>query len=372
MGYNKYEYELKEAKFLLKQIGFTNEDIINQIISHYKIEYRIIEKYYHLVSYGSKRNNYKPSYITTENVIDNSLKLLRWEVELRKKYHEFKIIQKKSTDYISATDLASFIFCTASYSISKSFKIEHFLNKSKIDEGNQQHEELRLINKKKFGFNEHYISKLDNKQKSVINKLKSCKLIYCGHDEDGKVFVNHEKKFIAKPDYIFLDPKNNYFIIEEKYHYQKNIFAEEQFYKDLNKNKNFYSNNIIQLQSYVDYLKEYDIKYGVLINWYYTIKNDKLFFSDFTYKIIKKGNNNQFLEKTFSDIHNFKKNGTIQFANNINIKKCLNCSVNLYCSHKTDNFDKLQIPYNINDLKLINIENNIDDEENNEVAIPIV
>ena len=286
---------------------------------------------------------------------------------MRNKYYDIEILKNNNSEYISATDLAAFIFCPASYSVSKSFKIDQFLNKSKIQKGSKLHDELRLIYKKEvFGFNDSYFSYLNNNKKSVIKKIKSCRLIYNGHAENNNTFVNQEKKFIGKPDYIFVDPNNNYFVVEEKYHFRK--FKEN---RPFNHN-DFYPNNLIQLQSYLEYIKDYDIKYGVLVNWYYTIENENFIFIDFSYKVIKKGNNNQFLEKTFSDIHNFKKNGTIQFANNINIKKCLNCSVNLYCSHKTDNFDKLQIPYNINDLKLINIKNNIDDEENNEVAIPIV
>ena len=366
------EKQLKEAKLLLRKIGFTDEDKIEKILKYYLNEFGT-ETSYTVVSYGSRSNNYKPTILKHEKETSyKCVSLLKWETELRSKYNEIELINQSPTEYIRATDFASFVFCPASYSISKTFKIEHYLNKSKIDKGSKQHEQLRLIKKKKFGFDEYYISKLNESQKKVIKKLKSCKLIFSGHDENDSFFLNHDKKFIGKPDYIFVDPKGNYFVVEEKYHYLNSTIADNTFFLDNNvrKNQNFYTSNIIQLQSYLDYIKDHDIKYGILINWCYSVKNGDLFFADFTHKVIYKGDNSQFLEEIRSKIMNFRESKSIKFKNNVNINKCLNCSVNLYCSHKTDNFDNLKIPYEIESLKLINIQ--LDDyDENHEEEIPI-
>lgn len=373
MKYSKWE--LKEATLLIKKIGFNDEEKIEKILRYYYYKYGT-EISYQVISYGTRKNNYKPTIIEIENnTTFKCLNLLRFEVDIRKKYNEIEQLKKNDSGYLSATDLASYVFCPASYSISKSFKIEHFLDERKLEKGNEHHNQLRFIKKEKFGFNDSYISKLNTKQKSIINKIKSCKLIYYGHGDDNKTFINQEKKFISKPDYIFIDPNNNHFVVEEKYHYQNKYIANYEHKNDYNKAKNFYPNNIIQLQSYIDYIKEFDIKYGIIINWYYSIKNDQLSFHDFTFKVIYKGNNNPFLETIFSEISEFKKKGNTNFNKNINLKKCLNCSVNLYCSHKTGNFDKLDFPYNIEDLKIIDIEPNIEsenDKDDNDTFIPLV
>ena len=150
MGYSKWE--LREAKLLLRKVGFSDDDKIEKILNHYLDEHGT-ETSYTVVSYGNRRNNYKPTIISHK--LDTSYKclnLLRQEVEFRQKHSEIVLLDNKKSEYISATDLSSFIFCPASYSISKTFKIEHLSNKSKIDKGNQHHDELRLIKNTNFGF----------------------------------------------------------------------------------------------------------------------------------------------------------------------------------------------------------------------------
>lgn len=356
---NYTENELKNAKYLIRKIGFTNEEKILQLLIHYENEYSYIESTQSTKGIKNRKGQIS-KYINIykkEIKNDRCLSMLKWEVELRKNVSELELKEFNEKQYISATDLAAFIFCPASYSISKSFFVEHTLNKLKIDTGSELHEELNLIYKKKyFGFKEDYVSYLNDKQKSILNKIKSCKLIFKGHDDEDKFFKNHERKFIGQPDYIFLDPNNNYFVVEEKYHFQKSNMLIKYSGDSKYKNTDFFPNNLTQLQSYIECINEYDIKYGILINWYYHFDDDKIIIHDFTYKILKKGVNTELFEKTILDIINFKNSKTIEFNNDVNINKCANCSVNLYCSHKTDNLDKLQIPYNKHDLKLKYVE----------------
>lgn len=46
----------------------------------------------------------------------------------------------------------------------------------------------------------------------------------------------------------------------------------------------------------------------------------------------------------------------MEFRASINLNKCAACVVNKYCTHKTDKFDVLKIPYSKNDLLLNYVE----------------
>ncbi len=164
---NYTEKELKYAKLLIKKIGFVNEEKINKLLEHYDKEYGYAE--YTTSTKGIKNRNgrvYKHINIYKKEVQnERCLRVLNWEIKLREKYNEIEI-KNNDSDYVSATDLSSYIFCPASYSIIKSFHIKHTLNQLKINKGSQLHEKLNLINNKKyFGFNDEYISKLNDRQK---------------------------------------------------------------------------------------------------------------------------------------------------------------------------------------------------------------
>ena len=268
---NYTDYELKIAKSLIKQIGFTDENTIIKILEYYDREFGYSD--FEILTRtlkNRKGQKYLKEYWQKTIKNDICIEKLKLEVELRNKCYDIEILRNNKSEYISATDLANFIFCPASYSITKSFKIDKFLNNSKILKGTKLHDELRLIYKNEvFGFNNDYISRLFSSQINIIKKIKSCTLIFKGHSDSDKTFVNNEKKFIGKPDYIFLDPNNNYFIVEEKYHYCK---PNENTYTNQD---NFYTNNKIQLQSYIEYIKDFELfhKQWLYINLYLLFLN---------------------------------------------------------------------------------------------------
>lgn len=350
--------ELEYANYLLKLIGFKNEEKINILLKHYEDQFSYLDI---IVKSKPVRNRkgqiYK--YVNSSRKVKKNeicLDMLRKEVELRIN-NKIELKEYLESDYISASDLSSFVFCPACYSISKTFKINFTLNKFKIENGNRLHEKLFFLkNESLFGFNGNFNSNFTDKQTTFLKKIYSCKLIFKGHKSEKNKFVNHEIKFIGQPDYIFKDPNDNYFVLEEKFHFRDPYKTSNNFEQIDNWAIDFFSNQLVQLQSYIEYIKDFEINYGIIVNWYYQYIDGDLNVYNFTYKIVKKDYDKSLLKNTFEEILLFKKNKILNFKNNVNINKCANCSVNLYCSHKTDNFETLKLPYDKDDLKLINID----------------
>lgn len=347
---SQYEY----ATTLLKLLGYSDEEKIEQLLVLYDNKYSTNEYSSSTESLKNRKGqHYKTINTYKSRTVNKSIDIIKWELEQIFELKKRKLENIELGKYTSATDLANFVFCNASYSISKTFEIKESPNKSKIDAGTELHEDLRIISEKKyFGFDDDFISNFTEKQLQILKKIKSCKLIFKGHKEEKQIFKNKEKKFIGQPDYIFLDPNNDYFVVEEKYHYHQNYDSDNEIIKFSSDKKyatkDFFPNHLIQLQSYIDYILEYNIKYGLLINWYYHInKNGQMYIHDFTYKILRKNTNTEFLEGTLLAVENFKNTKTMLINNDINLNKCFNCSVKFYCTHKTDNKKPVQFPYNI-------------------------
>ena len=195
-----------------------------------------------------------------------------------------------------------------------------------------------------------------------INKIKKCELLFYGHTNEKKYFVNEELEYIGQPDYIFKDPNGKLFVVEEKFKYLNKYANSENYdYDEIIKKRNrvkstFHSNHIVQLQSYIDCIKDYDLEYGVLIYWFYDFYNDCPNVHSVSLKVINKNENQEILRNAFLSIKKFLKEQVIEFNDKINPNKCAACSVNKYCAHKTNNLTELKIPYNRYDLKLKYVE----------------
>ncbi|KUO65987.1 MAG: hypothetical protein ACYCZ2_12865 [Lutibacter sp.] len=354
MKYN--ENEINYAYFLLMRLGFANNSKIKTILETYEKRFGIIEITHSTKGIRNRKGQIYKYIETTQRKMSyqRCIAILKFEINLRFKSKNYKI-REKNDQFISATEISSFLFCRASHSISKTFVIEESLNKFSKYYGTKFHEEFRLLFKKKdFGFRSSFNAQFSEKQNIFLREINSCSLIFAGHKNQNFSFQNLKKGFIGQPDYIFKDTKNEYFVVEEKFHLRNS----ENKISEMNKfpDEDFFDSHLAQLQSYIQYIEDYDIRYGVLVNWYYYIDDEKPIVDDFTYRILYKNRNTDLLENTFTEIQKFKKTGEIRFNANVNLNKCLNCSVNLYCGHKTDEFNLLKYPYDRNYLKLKDIE----------------
>lgn len=343
--------------YLLKKIGFQKEELIHT----YKAKLESTYGKYHkellktiIDKNGYSYDRYSYRYSNTE-CIEEVLK----EIDLKKNLGSIALLNYNENSKISATDLSSFAFCPASFAINKSFVIEHPTGEDKRVIGINLHETLRLIDKKiSTDFDESDFVEYEVRENHKIKKIKNCELIFSGHTKEKIVFENKAKNFIGQPDYIFKDPNGKYFVVEEKFKYLNDYYNPDDYQAEEIKNSRrktksiFFSNHIVQLASYLDFIKEYDLDYGVLIYWFYDFNDNRPFVHSVSIKVIKKREFSQLLENTLANLNEFIKSKEIEFKNRVNPNKCAACVVNKYCAHKTDEFDILKIPYNQYDLKL--------------------
>jgi CRISPR/Cas system-associated exonuclease Cas4 (RecB family) len=271
--------------------------------------------------------------------------------------HNREIIRKEvDIKIVSASDLANYTFCPASFAISKSFDIKPN-NKAKI--GTSFHKRSRLIyqsylKKGSQGVSSYY-SDLDEslESKSMWNDLKGSTVSYLGHSEEGKdtYFFDKRRMIVSQPDYIFSNKLGQNFVVEEKF------FFESRYN---NKEPIFHNSHKIQLATYIHGINEINIDYGYLLYWKYS-SNYKISYNNRSYidnedpyiitgmavtRINKSNLWKPVLNNTFTKVKNLISSGTEVFdPSSLRPNKCANCAVSSYCGHKTGRFVELDIKY---------------------------
>jgi len=354
------ERQLIYSRYLLNKIGFSDNKHISMYLE--KLE-SIYGRYYKEWRQETTKKGYVRDYWILRYSNFECIEELLKEIEIKNNLNGIQSLNTKFESKVSATDLSSFDFCPASYSIAKSFQVEHPTREDKRLIGIKLHETLRLINKQlPLNFKESDLIDYAVLANEKIKKIKDCELIFSGHSDEKLFFVNENKNYIGKPDYIFKDPNGKYFVVEEKFKYLNNyINPEDCEYENIVNSREqvkntFFSNHIIQLQSYVDYIQNYNIDYGVLIYWFFDFRNEIPNIHYLSMKIVKKNEFQTSLENTFSNLNSFVSEKSLNFHKEINPNKCAACTVNKYCAHKTNNIKELNLPYDKNDLKLKYIE----------------
>lgn len=348
------------ANYLLKKIGFSDPELISDYLNNIE---SIYGKHNRELITGTHKNG-RPFYQWISKY-DNSrcIDVLLKEIELKKNLNNIELLDYNFESKISATDLSSFDFCPASFSISKSFQIESFTSDDKRLAGISLHETLRLLNKKiPENHKESDLYTFSVLENEKIKKIKNCELIFAGHTDSKRFFENENKNFIGQPDYIFKDPNGKYFAVEEKFKFLSSYISpedreDESILTSREKIKQtFFSNHIVQLQSYIDYIQEYNIEYGILIYWFYDFNGDFPNIHSVSLKIVNKKEYQTLLENTHRNLKAFIAEKSLDFLEKVNTNKCTACSVNKYCTHKTNNLSKLKLPYDKNDLILKPVE----------------
>jgi formylglycine-generating enzyme required for sulfatase activity len=262
-------------------------------------------------------------------------------------YYQSHQLTVKNSKTITASDIAMYSFCPASYSIHKSYEIKAT---PLTENGKKLHEENRLINKIKTGkINEEYYT--ENEYKHFLNDINNSKLIFSGHSEKDKNKFFREKDFVCQPDYIFQNRDGKYFVVEEKFRFvqKKRVektdsrYDETYYTYDDDFNDVFYNNHQLQLASYIYGISEMKIDYGYLIYW--QMKN-----SEMVKCIVKKVDRNHTLLRDLRTIYSrvalFNADKVVAFDKSaLNINKCTNCSVAGICGHKHHVFSELKLPY---------------------------
>ena len=334
-------------EYLLKFIGFQSEE------SLLLFSILIIDIFSRTIYEGNTR------YTS----FDYCFGILKQEIEIK----QYNTIQDRaSSGTINATDLAAYLFCPASFSIHKSFIIDYPTNKEEIDLGTNYHS-LLLAAKKTFSkdIDQSKLSGYELYNSSILSEIKKSQLIYSGHNQ-RKPFFNQIENFYGDPDYIFINTKDQKFIVEEKFTYKKDPGkldygaemsdyrrAEEISHRWRAKPRNFFTNHTLQLYSYLRNHPD-NITFGYLIYWYYDFNGSNMYIHKFAVKEIKLDDQlEDVYQRTKSNIQRFSNGNIVDFDNSkINLNKCIRCSVNKYCGHKTGRFNDLSYPYKKQYLRL--------------------
>lgn len=330
---------------LLKQIGFIEKDPF--LVSYLKLLEENLFKFKRVAQ------------LSDFNIIDLLLKELEHKSNLAyQDGHQF--------NFITATDISNFIFCPASFAISKTFKVPkleaafagiemhencgllHFLTPYKIYNEFTDEEEVR----------HNSLDKLINSEnRNFFDDIKNSTLVHSGHTDvyAKQYFTSRKGSYRGNPDYIFRRKYDNtYFAVEEKFHIiprevseyrRKHLTVQQEIEIEKKRTINhFFENHIHQLTSYMFGITEYDIQYGYLVYWKYYNVFDVV--SCAVKKIEKTESVLKSLRNVYSSILEVIKKREGHFeSSKRNPVKCANCAVNVLCCHKTGRFEKYTIPY---------------------------
>lgn len=341
------------AKFLLKRLGYTDEDIINDYLSRMEAVFG---------RWGNHTTNEGWTYSGFS--VSMCVDILKQELEIKKNNNKTKL---RNTDsfFLTGSSLSNFVFCPISYLISRSFETEKLVVNNSQEIGIKLHEQLRLVDKIiPYNFDENRAHRSSVFQNSTIKLIRSAELIFAGHKDEQRYFKNEEEKFIGQPDYIMKDGDGNFFVVEEKF--QSISFDDDSNCKDqdIESSRNvFFENHKIQLIAYIKNIKEYKIKYGYLIYWYY--RTESFSENGYSYSAFpqirnvatKKVELDEFsinlYNTTRSKIKSIHQEGSFQFElSNVSIKKCVSCAVSHYCTFKTGRLNVASFPFISTDMKL--------------------
>jgi hypothetical protein len=316
------------ADFLLKSFGFEEGDHLETFK----------EVYFPLFN----------EYLSWDFMINNSVDVLMAEKKFRKEAFKF-IKREKNTNTVSASDIGSFVFCPASFSISKTFEVPP---NEQMRIGTRFHQKGLLAAFKNKEFRDGNSTNLSADVNSFLGLIAESKYIFGGHREESKniYFRNEEISWIGQPDYIFIDRDNQYFVVEEKFRIRSR------------ENENFDSYGA-QLLSYIHFIKDREIRYGFLVVWNYeyfkegTYQPSELKLSGCKiYRYNKDERGRQRIESIVGKIKQFKSFGDSLFEHHkVNPVKCARCSKVFFCGHKVKKFSNITFPYHTRYLKIYSV-----------------
>ncbi|MCX6120986.1 MAG: hypothetical protein NTX44_05160 [Ignavibacteriales bacterium] len=297
---------------------------------------------------GYKGSPFREDYISKVLPIgryDTSrlLRLLRKEKQMR----NHPILKSNHSKHLSVSDLSSYTFCPASYSISETY------DSCKTDNmilGEELHDKMYL---------ENYLLNIRNKRtreaqdknldfektdkfihRGIYGDLLNSTIIFQGHSaEKKKPFFNEKKTLSGIPDYIFEHPDKSKFVVEEKHTWREDDLT------------NPFPNHKIQIHGYIQGIKSLDISYGYIIYFHWLMKRAR------TYNYVKTSHAQIFqitktnaaiseLADVFHKVQSLKEGCVLDFNDsNINIEKCVHCSTRALCNHKSGLFNTVIYPY---------------------------
>ncbi|MCT4580102.1 MAG: tetratricopeptide repeat protein [Flavobacteriales bacterium] len=280
------------------------------------------------------------------------IKNFQEEYQLRLKTNPKQNYNEKKITLIS--DLSHYLFCPISFAINETYSVE----------ANTSWEKDEWLGEKKLFIDRH---KIFSKSKSYEDTFKDCEIEINQQLKDDfyylfnsvlrvnnatnpkpTIYSNETGDLKGAPDYVMQDTAKTKFAITEKF---SSIYSAD--------SKSPFESDLVKHYAFIDELDKANLDFGYLITWYWQLtdvetnsENTKKKIVVTSYrltKIEKSQINSDKLSMTLNQVNSFKKNKAmdidgerISFPN-----KCLNCSVVAYCNHKTGNFNRIKLPYNL-------------------------
>ena len=257
-------------------------------------------------------------------------------------YNYLKNTSQISDSYITATDISSFVYCPASYSIKKTFNdLPQYNEEAEL--GTEMHEQNRLAMYVPEEREEGSFTKLittpefyTEQNKRFFDDIRSSSIYYIGHSENPvRYFKSSKGKFVGQPDYIFRNKLGENFVVEEKFKYFKN------------KVNKAYSNHKAQIISYLSGLDTIDAQYGYLVYWYYDYTNDIRYIREcVTHKFQNNALGQEYVREIYKKISILNSGNSLFFdPTQLDANKCASCVMRIFCGHKTGRFSEVSAPY---------------------------
>ncbi len=345
---NNCLFEFNEnVKWIFENANINNIKTI--LTTKFGYKKNIIEKIY-LAYYPSNNNNFYIENVDTKNWSENfKMRYIKeQENHIKSEFsklfiNEFESIEKKAgkrkrirKETHAATDLASFVFCPASYALNQTFDI-NIQEQENVFIGIQEHEKQRLLSLTDYKKIEDHIyePEFENYYQD-FNRVFNSTCISQGHkDKSSVIYYSKKKKLSGIPDYIFKDV-NGYFAVEEKYTFKK--------YEELNE---LYLNHRVQALAYLYGLDEFQFDEVLVLYWFikkddygegYHVSNYRLF------NLKKSNENKDMIIDAFNNLESIQHRNPFPFPpNKINYKKCIRCNYFPYCEYKKGDKSNIQL-----------------------------
>lgn len=268
----------------------------------------------------------------------------------------------------SVTELSDFAFCPASFAIKASLAVEPT---EEIGEGSELHGRRYLDLTAKKTLMERYsvyvadrdrgkafigISlEVQQKLKQLLDEILCSRLVVCGHTKTRqKAFESGDGHIVGMPDYVFESQAGARFVVEEKFTANESLRQE---------NEGAFMNHLVQINAYINRLRTLKADYGYLVYWFYGLENvftahtvkgnkgsratKKLIIKDARFvRIGRSPEGEKLVSWALDHVKSAKDKGAIVLdKGTVHPGKCIHCSVNQLCYHKTGVLEIVTVPY---------------------------
>jgi CRISPR/Cas system-associated exonuclease Cas4 (RecB family)/cold shock CspA family protein len=310
--------------YIAKKLNYTPEAVDKIHLAFYPLNDSL---YYYKKAWNSNWSaDFKDKYIQERNEQSNSRfrRLLKEELEMIEIPLVIKKWKKKNTH--TATDLANFAFCPASYFLNQKYDL-NIEEQENVFIGINEHNKQRLL---------RLADRRETKEQKINSTFKSfyvdfarilkAKAIAQGHGTIKPVIYYSKKGKIAGiPDYVFKD-EISYFAVEEKFTFKK--------FEELTE---LYYSHKIQALTYLYGLDEFSFSEVFVVYWF--VKKDQngnhKIYNYRIFPVMRSDANKTTIVDTFNAVDSLDTSQTYNLPKSfINYNKCIRCNYFKICEYK--------------------------------------